>query len=250
MSGADVPTVRTLAIAAATTAAILIAAPVSSAAKPGWAMTHKISIEGEFVNHWTFSDNQDCGPVGEGTLTVKFHTTVATRVKPYLDTYRGGGWNVAIPYGYKGHLLRGMESAKAAGTITRVDNTTPKPSAFEDEVCPPLSRTGCGTFPLKTSAFVDGGHRPTRIAVHAGIGFESNGECLIGDASTFDATQAVVGGNREGHVMVKMPKPSALKRRVVRLTGKTHKRSTFDDPGAATSTNDVTRKVTVTFKRL
>jgi hypothetical protein len=250
MSGADVPTFRALAVAAAIAAATLVPASASAAA-PGWKMTHKVTIEGKFVNHWTISDDQDCGPVGDGTLTVKFHTTVATRVRPYLDDYAGGGWNVAVPHGYKGHLLTAMDYAKVAGTITRVDNTTPRPFAEMTEPCSPLSRRGCGTFPLskKSGAYVYGGHRPSRISVHAATNFESGG-CLIGDASTFDATRALVGGNQDGNVLVKMPRASAFKRRVVRIGGKTHKRSAWGDPGYGTSTNDISRKVTVTFKRL
>jgi len=50
---------------------------------------------------------------------------------------------------------------------------------------------------------------------------------------------------------MKMPKPSAFKRRrVVRVTGRTHKRSSYGGVDEGSSTNDITRKVTVTFERL
>jgi hypothetical protein len=249
MSGADVRTFRTQAVAAAIAVASLVAAPAASAWKP----THKVSIEAEFVNHWTISDNQECGPVGDGTLTVKFHTTVATRVLPYRDNDAGRGWNVGVPHGYKGQLVKAMENAPIAGTITRVDNTTPRPDPETTEPCPPLSKRGCGTFPLgkRSGARVYGGHRRSRISVHTSTQFGSaSGECLIGDADTFDATGALVGGNREGNMLVNMPKESAFKRRVVRLAAKTHKQTSWGDSDIGTSTNDITRKVTVTFKRL
>ena len=51
-------------------------------------------------------------------------------------------------------------------------------------------------------------------------------------------------------MLVNMPKASAFKRRVVRLTAKTHKQTSWGDSDIGTSTNDITRKVTVTFKRL
>ena len=50
-------------------------------------------------------------------------------------------------------------------------------------------------------------------------------------------------------MLVKMPKASAFKRRVVRLTARTHKRSSWGDSDSGTSTNDITRKVAVTFRR-
>lgn len=158
-----------------------------------WKPTHTVSIKGTLVNHWTISEAEECSPVGEGTLTVQFHTTVATRVWPYLDDYAGGGWNVGVPHGYKGQLVKAMEPA------------------------------------VGTTGF-------------------ARGDCLIGDARRFDDTRALVGGNREGNLLLKTPKESAFRRPVVRLKGKAHKRSNFGDPGES-STNDVTRNVTVTFKR-
>jgi hypothetical protein len=133
------------------------------------------------------------------------------------------------------------------------DNTTPRPDPEITEPCLPLSKVGCGTFPLgkRSGARVYGGHRPSRISVHTSTGFApASGECLIGDATTFDATGALVGGNREGSVLEKMPKASAFRRHGVRLTASTHKRSSWGDPEIGTSTNEITRKVTVTFKRL
>jgi hypothetical protein len=249
---AAVPSLRRIAIGAVIGACLAVPVlPADALGRPpGWKMTHKVTIEGEFVNHWTINDPDECDPVGSGTVTFRFRTTVATRVKPYKDTYRGGGWNVAIPYGYKGHLLRGMKYVKASGTITRVDNTIPRPSSDPSSPCRALSKTGCGTFPLKSSVLVDGQHNPRRITVQTTSNLAFDGGCLSGDASSFDATRALVGGNSEGKVTVRMPRPSAFKRRRVVLSGQTHQKSSWGDAGQEKTTNDITRKVTVRFKHL
>jgi hypothetical protein len=225
----------------ATVACVLV--PASAFA---WKPTHKVSIKGTFVNHWTISEDQDCDPVGDGTLTVKFKTTVKTRVLPYRDNDSRRGWNVGIPFGYKGQLVTAMKPAKATATVTRVDNTTPKPPADPADTCPPLSKKGCGTSTQKASAYVYGGHRPKHISVHMATRFTA-GDCLIGDVSSFDANRAFVGGNRDGNLLVKMPKESAFRKPVVRVHGRTHKQNSGGDPGESFS-DDITRKVTVTFK--
>ena len=51
-------------------------------------MTHKVTIEGEWVNDWAVSEDRACGPVGAGKLSVKFRTG-ATRVRPYVDRDAG-----------------------------------------------------------------------------------------------------------------------------------------------------------------
>jgi hypothetical protein len=91
-----------------------------------------------------------------------------------------------------------MRYVKASGTITRVDNTTPRRSSDPTTACRALSKAGCGAFPLRASALVDGHHNPRRITVETISDLASEGSCLIGDASSFDATRALVGGNREG----------------------------------------------------
>ena len=155
--------------------------------------------------------------------------------------------NVGIPYGKN---LQGTAPVDAPGTITRVDSTTKRPIA-PDEPCTPSTRLGCGTFPLtgKPVASVNG-HDSRRIALRVVINYEPGRECLIGGVEPWGGPRAVVGGNRVGEMLFDMPKPSAFRRRrVVRLRERTHKRSTFSDPGDVES-NDITRKATVTFKRL
>jgi hypothetical protein len=46
----------------------LTAAPAAAKYKP----THRVSVSGQFVNHWTMVEPVDCGAVGGGTVTVDF----------------------------------------------------------------------------------------------------------------------------------------------------------------------------------
>lgn len=62
------------ALAAIVATSALAAGPTGVAVR----MTHKISIRGELVDHWTIDDPHECA-VGDGTLTVRFRTTMAVR---------------------------------------------------------------------------------------------------------------------------------------------------------------------------
>ena len=236
---------RLTGIAVVVASVLVIGACPAVAASRG--MTHKVTISGEFVNHWTTSSKPECSALGDGTVTVRFRTSSATRVRPYRYNYRPGNWTVSIPHGRN---LQGMKDVKAPGTITRVDNTTPRP--FPEGSCTPSSRLGCGTFPLadKPVAHVNGyGNR--HIEVYFSNEFREGPECLIGEAQSWGGPKAVVGGGPEGQFLIKMPPESAFKRRrVVRLTGSTHRRSRFSDGPLDIGTNDLTRKATVTFTRL
>ena len=54
-------------------------------------------------------------------------------------------------------------------------------------------------------------------------------------------------GSRRGELFVNMPRARVLGRRLVKVTGSSHKHSAFSE-GGVTVTDDVTRTVTVTFK--
>ena len=231
--------------------AILLSLGGAAVATAADGMTHKVTISGELVNHWTVNDDKDCGPTGDGTLTVRFRTSSATRVLPRVANDAGRKWGVFVPYGPR--AVTEMGDAKAAGTATRVDNTTPRPSPYPGETCAPLDKSGCGTAPLRGKTFAAlRGHDRRRISVRVpSEPFEYGHDCLIGGASLWSGPQRLLGGNAEGLLLVRMPKPSAFKRRrVVRLTSRTHQRSSYGNADDGSSTNDITRKVTVTFKRL
>jgi hypothetical protein len=168
-----------------------------------------------------------------------------------VDNDRGRAWNVVVPYGSRG--VTGMGNAPATGTATRVDNTTPRPSRDPEERCPPLDKSGCGTSPLRGKTFASvGGYDRRRIDVRVpSEPFEYGHECLIGGASLWSGPKRLLGGNAEGVLLARMPRPSAFKRRrVVRVIGRTRQRSSYGGVDEGSSTNDVTRKVTATFTRL
>ena len=244
---------------AALLATAALAAPAG--AKP-IRMTHTVSVKGELVNHWTYDDPRPCGVVGGGTVTVKFETKMRVQVLPYIDPYirseagRYGVWVVTVPIGANRDRLTGVGHIPAAGTITRVDNTTRHPQDPErTNPCPELDKSGCGTVPLSlrrrgplgTVGRVD----KRRISVSLGSeGFQAPRDtCMAGDLE-FWSDHRFTGPAAGGSLPVKMPTPSALKRRrVTRASGTSHKRTVFSDPGDESISNDVTRSATVTFTR-
>jgi hypothetical protein len=246
---------------AAALAVAVLASIVSAATAPAAVrMTHTLTIEGEFVNRWTMSSSRPCDVVGDGTLTVKFKTVKPVRVLPRKDRFlRGevgglGAWMIGFPLPPNG--LRDMPDQRASGTITRVDNTSqlPPPADSEGPCDPPaVGKQGCGTQPLR------GNGRPPRASlgrwdtrrIAADLTARSFviGSCNSGLANTFDDTQYAANIRHDGNVLLDMPNPSAFKRRrVVRVTG-TSRRRVSDDPGGPVVANDVTRKVTATFRR-
>src|SRR5919201_7176918 len=50
-----------------------LGAAVDQAAARKFHYSHRVSISGRLVDHWTVNDTRSCGPVGDGTVTVDFH---------------------------------------------------------------------------------------------------------------------------------------------------------------------------------
>ena len=65
----------------------------------------------------------------------------------------------------------------------------------------------------------------------------------------FSSPPSLAGGTHKGELLLKMPRARVLRRRLVKVTGSSHKHSAYTD-GGVTLTDDVTRTVTVTFKHL
>ena len=244
-------TLRTLILLAVTLAATAAVPAPASAVR----MTHTVSIAGQLVNNWTIDDPEECGPVGAGTFTVNFRSTQTRRVLPLIDPYQRaetGGYKAWVVYVPLGRHLKGMPDLRSSGSVTRVDNTTRRPR--DGTPCSAADKSRCGTFPLGKSFSGFGRYDRRRITVGlTSQPFEySAGDCLIGDLSLW-STPALAGGAKNGDVIVRMPKPSTLKRRrVVRVTGTSHKRTTYRDPykdNPETVTNDITRTATITFRR-
>ncbi|HYN90421.1 MAG TPA: hypothetical protein VER75_00770, partial [Thermoleophilaceae bacterium] len=135
-----------------------------------------------------------------------------------------------------------------------VDNTTRRPqNPMNTNECPALDKSGCGTVPLRGSrrgalASVDrvDGHRIS-VDLHSQL-FQRT-TCGSGQME-FWSDHGYSGGVPTGELPVRMPSPSALKRRrVARASGTSQKRTSFHDPGDEATSDDVTRKATVTFTR-
>jgi hypothetical protein len=232
-------------------AALLVACAPAAAATGIVHATHKVSVEGELVNHWTISEPGPCGLVGDGTLTVKFQTTRPARVLPYIDPFASsetghfGSWIIGVPL--PPHAVKDLPSIKASGTITRVDNTVARPSSDGDP-CEPPAKAGCGELPLRfhggLARVKPGRYDKKRISVDLTANdFQYPPKpCGSGDLNEWSDFRFTGGDRESGLLRLTMPRASALKRRrVVKVTDSDHR---------ATSQNDVTRRATVTFKKL
>ena len=92
---------------------------------------------------------------------------------------------------------------------------------------PPPDRTGCGPRPAQ--AGVRGGRRLRLEAHPASTSSARGGPTSRAVTERFDllgSPPALAGGTREGELLLKMPRPSKLKRnKVVEVTGSSHKRT-------------------------
>jgi hypothetical protein len=233
---------------------------VSRAAK--FRYTHRVSVSGRLTDHWTVDDPQACGPVGGGTVTLRFQSKRTTRAKVVIDRAKNGAgnklgsWALLAPQG-RFHKITDIKSKPATATVVLVDNTTLRPPPTGD--CAPADKSGCGTRTLAGARSSVGGYDRRRVFADLVAVDEFNRTsagrttaCQIGGVGFFDSPPKLVGGSRTGAVLVKMPSARTLARkRVVKVSATVHKQTTTPgDPGSASYTDDVTRTVTVTFTRL
>jgi len=243
----------------ATGAIALLPTASSQASQQRRPWTHRlVSVKGELVDHWTYNDPTPCGAVGDGTVTLKFQlvkprlvTLVIDRAKNGEPNNTLGSWIVGIPGPTGG--IRDTPALPASGTITWVDNTTQRPPEPGNSDCTPTDKTGCGTAPVARASkmTIAGYNRRYLYADFSGMGRPRRGECGHSQVEIFDQAN-LVGGPREGQLLIRMPSAATVKRRrTLTVVGTSHKRSTFADCGSgATCTDDVTRRVTVVFKHL
>jgi hypothetical protein len=235
-------------------AVLLLSASAADAGK--FHYSHRFVATGHLVDHWTIDDPRECGPVGDGTVTVDFKSVKPSKAWVVIDpTHNGepnntlGSWTLLAPGDAFGHITD-IRSKPATATVDLVDNTVPRPFADGSE-CGAIDKSSCGTHPLKGARVEVSGYNRKLIKGDLLGGFRpTNVDCGIGNLEGFSSPPAVAGGNRIGELLIKMPKPSKLRRKVVTVTATTHKTTTFGDPGSATVTDDVTRTFTVTFTRL
>ena len=226
----------------------------ASEARPR-AWTHRItSLTGEYVNHWKLNSSEPCGLVGDGTVTVKFRMTTTPRVALVYSRFASaepsgyGSWIVGIPSAHGGGLVGGP-LRPGAGTITMVDNTVQRPPEPGDE-CPPPEKSGCGTTSLKRPLIRLSGYNRRFLTTDL-LATLRSGQCPFGQTDSF-TDRYFTGGTRLGELLLSMPSVGAVsRRRVLKLTGTTHKvTSSTDCQPDGTCSDDVTRRVTVTFKKL
>lgn len=178
--------------------------------------THLVSVTGHLVDHWTINDSDYCGLVGDGTVTVDYHTTKPALARPFIDPYAGsdnpksrGSWVLGVPVGGGvGH----MPSQHAAGTITRVDHATETLPSTGGDCGGGHDKSGCGTVALGKAASRVLGYDTHRL--HADLGTEEFGYSR---------------GSRRGELFVNMPRARVLGRRLVKVTGSSHKHSALSE---------------------
>jgi hypothetical protein len=243
-------------------ALLVPAAPAQAKYHP----THRVSVSGQFVNHWTIDDPDDCGPVGGGTVTVDFKSRTPNRAQVGVVRTHGsetndgkGSWALLGIGDAAGHITD-IHPKPARATITRTDETQPRPRPFVDvdhdgladsSPCDPPDRTGCGAAPLKKPLVYVVGYDSKRIRVDLPAPQWPELPCRQGSLDLFSSPPALAGGNARGELLLTMPRPSKLRRRkVVKVSGSSHKATRGGDPGSTQYTDDVTRTVTVTFTRL
>jgi len=220
-------------------------------------------VTGGLVDHWTFNDPSPCGDFGDGTVTLKFHMTKTPRVRLVLDpTHNGepnnslGSWVVGIPGPTGG--LRDAPAQPATGTVTLVDNTTQHPPSPGSSDCYPTDKSGCGTTALTRFAksYIGGYNRHFLRADAYGVSFEPpsrDHQCRIGQSTLFTDGRLSGGTPLKGELLLPMPSVSTVAhRRVLTVVGTSHKHTVFADcgGGGTSCSDDITRRVSVTFKHL
>jgi hypothetical protein len=238
---------------------VLLASTAGAAPSKHFQYTHRVALTGRFVDHWTFNDPAECGRFGDGTVTVTFRMTTAPKVKLVIDPGKNGepnntlgSWILGVP---TGGGIGDLRSQPGTGTVTLVDNTSLRPPSPGGE-CGQQDKSDCGTKTVVGWQTKIGGYNRHQLYADllGGWSHKSNGRpiaCGIGQVEMFSSGR-LTGGSRAGELL--LPTASAATvahHRVVRVIGKGHKHSSFPDCGSGTScSDDVTRTVTVTFKRL
>jgi len=248
---------------------IVVPAACFPAEASAFHFTNKVTMSATLTDNWTVQDTNSCGPVGNGSVGVSLTTDGSTRFRPYYSSSAGrptsrklGAYVLLVPQGVASTQ---MGPRKSSGTITRVDNTVPGPNTIApDQPCDPLDKSGCGVQNVKSSARIeftdfDPHHQLGTVGLPRGD-LQGLGACQIGALQSWQTPHSVAGGLDaagdslvESGMLLKMPSVASVKRkRTTVLTVTDHKSTTtlpvFD--GTATYTDDVTRTITVTIKRL
>jgi hypothetical protein len=224
-------------------AGVALAVMVSSAdARFPW--THRLTISGQFVNHWTVSDPTQCGTNGDGSVTVSFKSSKS--IHTLVTRERGTRhWLLVGLYG-SFHQTTFLPPQPATATITTVDNTAPANPAPGDS-CLPIDKTGCGTMQFRKPTVKLSGEDAKRLNFNLFSDNFGKPGCQFGSVTRFGDVDFF--GHRTPELLITMPSPrSFFRKRTVTLTGTSHDNRSLPDLDA-TITNDVTRTVTLTFTK-
>ena len=99
-----------LLLVSAGAAVVLLASVAGATTSRPFHYSHRVVVEGLYVDHWTMDETFPCGRVGDGTVTVKWQFKKLTKVRLYYDKYAGG------PNGTSGSWVLG--SPAEAGSAT------------------------------------------------------------------------------------------------------------------------------------
>jgi hypothetical protein len=242
-------------------ACIACAAAWGAAPAQGFRYTHSVTISGQLVDSWTRTATGNCGLQGSGSTTINYAWTKAWRVTPVINRYAGahGRWVLTILLADYHHprparlftdpLALSAKTILIADLPTRFATVTTTFAGGGTKVgtdCDPLdgkpcvNRTKSGRSDLSG---VDRRHLEFDVSFNA---FTGEDACMTGTISEWSSTLF----KNQSELVVRMPAPRALRRKVVTLTASDSGHQT-DDNGFGTKLDEtVTRNVTVTFKRL
>ena len=231
-------------------AALLATAAGSSA---GFHYTHSVTVRGTLVDHWSVTDPAACAPNGTGSVSITFKTVKATKEDVKIDAFEDaqttnvmGNWALDTPQGFGIWAPVGREPV--SGTVTLLDNTTPRPSPDVDCGAPTVI-PGCGTRPLvHDHEYVAGYNRRYLSGEMDAMLSATVGSCGVGSLESFTDPAAVVGGDRQGQILIKMPNAARLSsRKPLTVSTTVHHKVTTDVGDGRIYTVDVSRTITVTF---
>ena len=136
-----------------------------------------------------------------------------------------------------------------AGTITLVDNTVQNPPE-PDGRRPPRDKSACGTRALSRPMVSFTGYNRSFLEADLGATLGGREGCLGGQNDRF-TDHNHTGGTRLGELLLRMPSIATVsRRRVLVLTGTTRKKTSVCGYADGTCTDDITRRVTATLKKL
>ena len=237
-------------------------AVVSAGAAPSkrFHYTHLVGVTGQLVDHWTINDSDYCGRVGDGTVTVDYHTTRPAMARPFIDPYAGAeqssravaGCSASRPEAGSATCVR----SAPRGRSRRVDNTRREPPPTGGDCGGGHDKSGVRNRDAGGADEQRAGLRPHRLLRRsAGAEIRSHGSgravaCDIGEVDDVQQPPSSPAASRRGELSCTWRAPRRRPSPTRAGHGLGHKHSALQRCGSATTAHDdVTRTVTVTFKR-